>query len=198
MNKEFLKAVEDRRTIYGISKDPVISEERVRELIGHALKHTPSAFNSQSQRAVMLLGAEHDKLWDLTKDALKEIVKPEQFAATEEKINSFRAGSGTVLYFDDSSIVKNLQEQFPLYAGNFPVWAQQANGMLQFAVWTSLESEGLGASLQHYNEVIEERVRNQWKLPQEWKLIAQMPFGKPVAPPAEKQFQPLESRLLVF
>ena len=31
-----------------------------------------------------------------------------------------------------------------------------------------------------------------------WKLIVQMPFGKPMEQPDEKQFQPLENRIKIF
>lgn len=65
-------------------------------------------------------------------------------------------------------------------------------------VWTSLEIEGLGASLQHYNELIEADVKREWKVPADWKLISQMPFGKPTAPAGEKEFMPLEERVKVF
>ena len=47
--------------------------------------------------------------------------------------------------------------------------------MHQFAIWTMLEDAGLGASLQHYNPLIDEKVQNEWKLNPNWKLIAQMP-----------------------
>jgi len=131
-------------------------------------------------------------------ETLRKLVPQEKFAATEDKINSFAAGYGTVLYFDDTSITSHFAEQFASYKDNFPVWAQQANGMLQFAVWTSLENEGLGATLQHYNPLIDDEVKASWKLPQSWKLIAEMPFGKPVAVPDAKQFAPLEERMLLF
>ncbi|MNJ66145.1 hypothetical protein D3C77_621970 [compost metagenome] len=70
--------------------------------------------------------------------------------------------------------------------------------MLQFVVWTALANEGVGASLQHYNPLIDEKVQQEWNIPASWKLIAQMPFGKPVAEPGDKQFNPLDSRLKVF
>ena len=70
--------------------------------------------------------------------------------------------------------------------------------MHQYVVWTALEIEGFGASLQHYNELIEEQVKKEWNVPGNWKLISQMPFGKPVGKPDEKQFQPLEDRIKVF
>lgn len=36
----------------------------------------------------------------------------------------------------------------PALAQAFPVWSQHQTGMLQYIVWTALEKEGLGASLQ--------------------------------------------------
>ncbi|NLZ49721.1 MAG: nitroreductase family protein [Clostridiales bacterium] len=198
MSKDFLTAIKDRRSIYGISKDSPISNDRIKELIEHAVKYTPSAFNSESARVVLLLGKEHDKLWDITKEALRKVVPAENFAPTEEKINSFKSGYGTILYFEETSIIESLQQQFALYKDNFPVWAQQSNGMLQFAIWTALEMEGLGASLQHYNELIEDDIKKEWNIASSWKLIAQMPFGKPTAAAGEKQFQPLEDRVKVF
>ena len=198
MPKDFYKAVQGRRSIYGISKDTTISDARIKEIIEHAVKHTPSAFNSQSSRVIILLNKNHDKLWDMTKDALKKIIPVEQFSSTEQKINSFQKGYGTVLFFEDQSVIQSLQQQFVLYKDNFPIWSQQANGMLQYVIWTSLEIEGLGASLQHYNPLIEEEVKKEWRIPDNWKLIAQMPFGKPTADPSEKSFQPVESRVKMF
>ncbi len=198
MSKNFYEAVKDRRTYYGIDKKIPVSDERVQEIIKDAVLHTPSAFNSQSARVVLLLEANHDKLWSITKDALSKVVPPENFSATEQKINSFRSGYGTVLFFEDNSVIESLQQQFALYKDNFPVWAEQSNGMLQYVIWTSLEIEGIGASLQHYNPLIDDAVRAEWKIPLNWRLVAQMPFGKPTASPDEKQFQPIESRLKVF
>ncbi|MGZ0052142.1 nitroreductase family protein [Brevibacillus gelatini] len=198
MGKDFFTAVKDRRTYYGISKEAAVSDERIRELVEEAVKHTPSAFNSQSARVVVLLGEQHDKLWNITKETLRKIVPAENFASTEEKMNAFGNGYGTILFFEDQSVIKSLQEKFAAYKDNFPIWSEQSSGMLQFVVWTALEIEGFGASLQHYNPLIDEEVQKTWNLPSEWKLIAQMPFGKPTAQPGEKQFQPLEERVKFF
>ena len=58
--------------------------------------------------------------------------------------------------------------------------------------------EGLGASLQHYNPLIDEEVKKQWSIPPNWKLIAEMPFGNPTVAAGEKEFQPIEMRVKVF
>lgn len=198
MSKDFLTAVADRRTFYGISKETVVSDDRIKEIIEHAVKHTPSSFNSQSARVVLLLGNHHDKLWDIAKEALRKIVPADQFSSTEDKINSFKNGYGTVLFFEDNSVIESLQQQFALYKDNFKVWSQQSSGMHQFVIWTALEIEGFGASLQHYNELIENDIKKEWSIPENWKLIGQMPFGKPTGNPDEKQFLPLEERVKVF
>ena len=198
MSKNFYEALKERRSIYAISKESGVSNERIQEVINEAVLHTPSAFNSQSARVVVLFGENHNKLWDITEASLKKIVPEENFAPTKEKIDSFRNGYASVLFFEDQNVVKNLQEQFSLYKDNFPVWSQQSSGMLQYVIWTSLAVEGLGASLQHYNELIAEDVAKEWNIPSGWKLVAQMPFGKPVAGAGEKEFLPLDERVKTY
>ena len=83
-----------------------------------------------------------------------------------KKIDSFKAGAGTVLFLYDEATVKKMQEQFSTYADNFPVWANQANGMLQLAVWSMLRELNVGASLQHYNPVIDARVKEIFDIPE--------------------------------
>ncbi|MDF2542953.1 MAG: hypothetical protein K0S47_2671 [Herbinix sp.] len=195
MSKNFREAIENRRSFYVISKESPITDDEIKNIVEHAVKYVPSSFNSQSARAVVLLGEQHDKLWDITRETLRPIVPEESFGSTNEKMNAFQNGYGTVLFFEDQAVVSGLQEQFSLYKDNFPVWSLQSSGMLQFVVWTALEDAGLGASLQHYNPLIDDQVKAQWNLPENWKLLAQMPFGKPVADPSKKSFLPLEDRV---
>lgn len=198
MNKNFYEAIKERRSIYGISKESPISDERIKEIVEDIVKHVPSAFNSQTTRTVILLGESHDKLWDITMEALRKIVPASDFESTEAKINSFKGGYGTVLFFEDFAVVEGLQQQFELYKDNFPVWAVQTSGMMQFSVWTAFATEGLGASLQHYTELIDEQVKKEFNIPDSWKMLAQMPFGKIVAGAGEKDFNPIEDRVKVL
>lgn len=198
MNKNFYEAIKERRSIYAISKESPISDERIQEIVEDIVKHVPSAFNSQTTRTVILLGESHNKLWDITMEALRKIVPASDFASTEAKINSFKGGYGTVLFFEDFAVVKSLQEQFELYKDNFPVWALQTSGMMQFSVWTAFATEGLGASLQHYTELIDAEVKKEFNIPNNWKMMAQMPFGKIVARAGEKEFSPIEARVKVI
>ncbi|MGG6313860.1 nitroreductase family protein [Paenibacillus macerans] len=195
---DFWSAVKTRRSIYAIGKDTGISEERIEEIVKNAVLYAPSSFNSQSARVVVLFNEQHDKLWDVTKETLRSIVPADNFGPTEEKMAAFRGGRGTVLFFEDQTVIEGLQKQFALYADNFPVWAEQSNGMLQFVVWTALSDEGVGASLQHYNPLIDEQVQKEWGVPATWKLIAQMPFGSIASPAGDKEFAPVESRMKTF
>jgi len=199
INKTFKEALESRRTYYAISNESPVSDKEIKEVIDFAVKHVPSSFNSQSTRVVLLLGEHHKKLWNTTKDILRKIVPAEAFKGTEAKIDAaFLAGYGTILYFEDQDVIKGLQEMFPTYADNFPIWSQQTSGMHQLAIWTMLEELGFGVNLQHYNPLIDESVAKEWNIPASWKLMAEMPFGTPLGGPGEKEFKPLEDRIKVF
>lgn len=196
-SRTFLDAIAHRRSYYALKNESPISDDAIREIVECTIKHVPSPFNSQSTRLVVLLGEHHQKVWELTKDVLRERIAPDKFAQTEQKINaSFQSGYGTILYYEDQSVVRGLQEKFPSYADNFPIWSEQTNGMHQLTLWTALEDAGFGASLQHYNPIIDEVVAKEFKIDADWKLRAQMPFGVPAGEPGEKTFEPLEERLL--
>lgn len=198
MNSQVISLYKKRRSQYALGKQLPISQDDTTQLIKQAMREAPSAFNAQSSRALILFGDHSQKFWELTKEELRKIVPADGFAATEAKLNSFAAGAGTVLYFVDTDVVKGLQEQFALYADNFPVWAEQSNGMAQFAVWTALADAGVGASLQHYNPLVDDVVRKHWGVHGNWQLRAQMPFGSNEAPFGEKTFMEDEARFKVF
>ncbi|MDR1725495.1 MAG: nitroreductase family protein [Bacteroidales bacterium] len=198
MGESLINSIIKRRTYYSINNQSSVSDKEIEEIIRLALTHIPSAYNSQSTRIVLLLGKHHAMLWQIVKKTLKKIIEHDSFSATEKKIDGFAAGYGTILFFEDYQIVSDLQKNFPAYAMNFPTFAEHTSAMHQFAIWTLLEENGLGASLQHYNPLIDKEVKLQWHLPDTWKLIAQMPFGTPVNEPAKKEFKPLENRIYVF
>lgn len=192
------QAAETRRSVYALNKNLPLPAAEVAEIVKHAVLHTPSSFNSQSTRVVVLFGAEHEKLWQFAEDALRAIVPAEKFEPTQQKLDMFKAAAGSVLFFEDQNVVKGLQERFPSYADNFPIWAEHADAMHQYAVWTTLAAAGIGANLQHYNPLIDNAVAQEWSVPANWTLRAQMVFGGIDAPAGEKTFEPLEGRLKVF
>ena len=180
-----------RRSQYQLDKDLPIEASEVIDLITRTVELVPDAFNMRSQRVAVALGAKQDELWDAVYDAFGGKV-------ARERIDGFKAAAGTVLYFVDQSVVESLQAQYAMYAQNFPTWAQQANGMLQFSVWNVLREAGVGANIQHYNPVIDDAVRDLFDLPESWVLVAQMPFGGIAGDPQPKDGEDISLRVKVM
>lgn len=198
MSNNYIELLKNRRSIYGIGKDVTLADDAIVSLVKEAVKESPASFNSQTSRVVVLFNESHNKLWSIVEDALRKEVPADAFEPTLAKLNSFRAGYGTILFFEDTDIVKNLQNQFELYADNFPVWSEQSSGIAQHSVWTALAQENIGASLQHYNPLIDDAVKAEWDLPAAWNLRAQMPFGSIVAEAGEKEYMDDAARFRVF
>jgi len=171
-----------RRTQYSLGKNIVLPDEEIDALIREAVRLSPSAFNSQSSRVVILHRDENQKLWDIVKSELSHIVEGEAKKHSFRKIDSFAAGAGAVLFFEDRNVIRILQDQWPIYADHFPDWSEQASGMAQFSVWIALAGIGIGASLQHYNPLVDAKIKRHWNIPETWRLRAQMPFGSNEAP----------------
>lgn len=198
MSNRAIEIYRKRRSQYALGRNLNVDQEHIAGIIKEAVRQAPSSFNSQSSRALILFGEHSDTFWQLTKDALRPMVPADAFVNTEKKLDGFAAGVGTVLFFEDQDVVKGMQEQFALYAENFPIWSEQGSGIAQFAVWTALSEAGIGASLQHYNPVVDEAVAKTWNIPASWKLRAQMPFGSHEAGFGEKTFIDDEQRFLIF
>lgn len=198
MASDFRTALSKRRSYYDINEKSPISDAAIKDIVDYAVLHTPSAFNSQSARVVLLLNAESRKFWEIVRESLRKIVPPANFKPTDDKINSFAAGHGTVLFFEDLATVRKLQEDFPLYKENMPWFSSNSTGMLQHVVWVMLRDAGLGATLQHYGNLVQSQVAETWGLDKDWMLIAQMPFGTPNSEPEAKEKLPLSQTVKVF
>ncbi|WP_201614722.1 nitroreductase family protein [Psychrobacter sp. JCM 18902] len=202
MSKESLvtlqQAFDERRSIYALGNELPVEPQAIVNMAERVLLHTPSAFNSQSSRLVVLFGAEHQELWDIAEEKLRAAVGDGDFSGTKQKLDGFRAAAGTVLFYEDKNVTESLQEQFALYADRFPVWAQQTSAMHQYAMWTELRTLNVGANLQHYNPLVDEDAAKAYAIPDSWELVAQMPFGNIVAPAGEKTYQPVSERMKVL
>lgn len=187
----FVDSLKKRRSYYQISKNVKTDEKAIISLIQDVVANTPDAFNMQSTRIIVLLNEKHNELWDRVYDAFGGMV-------AREKTDSFKCGYGTILFFIDEATVKSYQEQYSLYADKFPVWANQANGMVQSNLWVGLRELGLGASLQHYNPVIDEAVQSLTGADANWKLVAQMPFGAIESEPEPVEKMDIEQRVRII
>jgi uncharacterized protein len=185
-----IEAAKLRRSQYALGKDLPVDESRIREIVEGAMLEAPSSYNSQSARILMLSGDVHDSLWDY----LLANMPP----ATKGMLEGFKAAHGSILFFEDQETVSRLQAEHPRNAEVFPVYSLQSSGMLQYAVWTALAHEGVGANVQHFVKLTEDWARGKGIAPETWKSIAQMTYGGILRPAGEKTRLPLEVRLKVL
>ncbi|MBU5617832.1 nitroreductase family protein [Psychrobacter sp. TAE2020] len=188
----------ERRSIYALGNELAVAPQAIVNMAERILLHTPSAFNSQSSRLVVLFGEQHQQLWDITELKLREEVADGDFSSSKQKMDGFRAAAGTVLFYEDADVLKSMQDKFQLYADRFPIWAQQTSAMHQYALWTELSTLEVGASLQHYNPLIDKDVAAAFAIPDNWELVAQMPFGNILQAAGDKSYQPLNQRMKVL
>ncbi|KAI0902903.1 nitroreductase [Ustulina deusta] len=194
-----LEGIKNRRSLHKLSDDIKVSDSRIEEILRDAVLHSPSPFNSQTGRVVLLVKGEHRKFWDMAFEVAKAAVPPPVFeAAYEPRIKLFRAAYGTILFYDDPATLEAMAEKRPLLKDHLPQWMEHANGMLQYAVWTMLTAEGLGCNLQHYSPMVNARTSEQWNIPASWLLKAQMVFGAPAGLPLDKEYEPLEKRVFTY
>ncbi len=199
MESRALEVLKARRSYYDLDKNVDIPKEEIGQYIKDVVYELPSSYHSQSQRAVVLFGEDHDYLWGkiVMETLRKKVNDDEKFKKTEEKINGFKNGFGTVLIFEDKKTNEKLKENFPNYAQNVDPWSEQNSGIITLGLWIALRDIGLGANIQHYNPIIDEEVKEKWDIDENWILKSQMVFGNPVSEPAPKKKQPIDERVII-
>jgi len=82
----FLAALETRRSIYNLSKNlpESITQASLQEMVEQAVKLSPSPFDIQSARVVILWGGESDRLWEMVWGKVKSV---SSFADGESSID---------------------------------------------------------------------------------------------------------------
>lgn len=178
----FLKSVVSRRTQYQLKKTlpEGVSLKQIQHIVNELVKHTPTSFNSQTVRAVILTGELHNKVWEFVAAAMPAEAQQKRPASIKDE------AYGSIIFFDDSAALKKIQDAFPFYADYFPIFAATSNGAAQINTWTLISELGLGGHLQHYNPLVQEALKG--KVPEEWTVVAQLAFGVPVGETSEKTF----------
>lgn len=198
MNCDIFELFSIRHSFYEINNISSISNAQVIELIKRALSLYPSPFNSQSARVVVLFNEENKEFWKIVEDILYQNAPKEKIPSIHQKITSFADGVGSILFFVDTNIVKKQEQDFPLYSTHFKNWSYQCNAILQFMIWSALSNQQIGASLQHYNPIIDKNVKDTFNIPDNWELVAQMPFGGITNIPLSHEVSDIDSKILIL
>ncbi|HQD92572.1 MAG TPA: hypothetical protein PK924_04795, partial [Bacilli bacterium] len=127
MENKIIEIMKKRRSIYSIKNELPYSEEELIRRLEQVVLTLPTPFNSQSSKMVLLLGENHTKLWkEVTLETLRKVTPPDAFQNTIKKMESFAAGYGTILFFNDDKITQGLMDQFSLYRDYFIPWSEHA------------------------------------------------------------------------
>lgn len=197
MQHDILELFAKRHSFYELNNHISLSDKEIEQLIQKTLQLYPSPFNSQSARIVLLLKDNHLKLWDIVLQKLSILTPENKLPALSEKISKFSHAYGTILFYIDKNVVQSLKDKFPLYAENFSNWSYQANAILQFMIWTTLADTSIGANLQHYNPVIDNDIKVAFDIPDNWELVAQMPFGGIVSTPKAHTVEDIKKSFII-
>ena len=187
----FIDQLKKRRSIYALGKRVHYSQAYLCEIIQEAVRSCPSAYDSQSTRIAVLFADAHHQFWEIVKQVQRQHVPEHIYEGVELKLNQCAEAYGTILFYEDQSVIQQLQKKMPLNSEDFSAWSEQTSGMAQFAVWATLADSGLGASLQHYNPLIDEKVAEHFDIDKNWLLRAQLCFGS-IEQTVEEKLQQLD------
>ncbi|CAI7427268.1 CGH_1_collapsed_G0041390.mRNA.1.CDS.1 [Saccharomyces cerevisiae] len=112
----YLNAITNRRTIYNLKPElpQGVGLDDVKRTVHVILKNTPTAFNSQVNRAVIIVGDTHKRIWDAVASAMPT-------AEAKKRPESCRDEAyGSVIFFTDEGPTEKLQRDFPALAAAFP------------------------------------------------------------------------------
>lgn len=176
--------IANRRSTYHIGRNTDYTPEQIVEYLREINEFVPTASNSQTSRLVVVFGEDHEKLWDEINDVQSKILTGDMWDLMGGVIAGAKQGLGTVLFFEDQDAVKAMPTS-DLTRNNF---SQHNNANHQYATWLALTDIGLGSSLQHFNvgylEGHDKSIKELLDLPENYALVAQMPFGS-IETPAE-------------
>lgn len=98
----YLEAVKHRRTVYGLTDNVSVSDDRIVEIVNEVIQTCPSPWNMQSTRILVTLGKENKRLWNTVIAGAKPFVLEQQgeedWNRYEDRFKSFQAAYGTVRY----------------------------------------------------------------------------------------------------
>lgn len=129
----FLSALEVRRSIYTLTDTLPIPHTRIATIVSHAVIHSPSPFNTQSTRTVIVSGSAHARLWAMGDAMLQQTLPPAAYQSLAPKVAGFKAAYGTIMFFDDQAPLREMGEKNPAVKDMMGQWSEHASGMVQFA-----------------------------------------------------------------
>ncbi|KAM0315331.1 hypothetical protein ACHAPQ_011611 [Fusarium lateritium] len=182
---QWLAGAKYRRTIYGLKGTSHVPDSRIEEIVREVISFAPSAYNTQPSRYTLVLDEKHKQLWDVAIEQVAPILQaagPDVWAAMEPRFRKFKDAYGSVLFWTRGQSIKESQEKHKSAAHLLESFADHSGGMAQILIWTALELEGFGASLQHIGAMppVAAALKEFLGVPDDYSFQATIVFGEPV------------------
>ncbi len=193
----FQDLVAKRHSTYHIGRNTDRTPEEVTEYLRELTQWVPTASHSQTSRLVLVFGDKHEALWDEIHDVQSKVLSDEMWETMGGVIAGAKQGLGTVLFFEDQEAVQAM----PTSDATRETYSQHNNANHQYATWLGLTELGLGATLQHFNIGYEQghdkSIKELLDLPDNYALVAEMPFGSIETPAEAKETIPTDVKVQV-
>ncbi len=184
-----LSLLERRRSIRRLQPGP-FSEASLQRIL-EAIRLTPAAYNLPPWH-VVLVHQERAAFWELVERAFLERLEGDRLERYLDRLAGFRSGVAVALVYENVSVRRQLAEAWQISIEEAGGYAEQGLGMVQLALWLALTAEGLVASLQHWDWLIEEPLIDFVRLPADrYRLVATMPIGHADEPPRPTERIPI-------
>ena len=166
-----------RRSVRALQDGPL--PDGMLEALGSAIDSTPAAFG-MSPWQVVLLHERRGMFWDVVERSFREHLTGEQLDRYLTRLDGFRPAVVVAMVYEDLSVRERLVSERGLSSETGFDFALQGLGMVQLGMWLAATGFGLGASLQHWDWMVEAALAEFAGLPQAcFRLVSVMPFGHP-------------------
>jgi predicted oxidoreductase (fatty acid repression mutant protein) len=163
--------------------------------IAEAARLTPAAYSRPSWH-VVVVHERREAFWATVEAAFRDRLEGDRLLRFLDRLTGFRCGVGAILVYEDRAVVSEMREAYRIDHDQARAFSEQALGMVQLALWLAIVAEGLAASLQHWDSLIEDRVAALLGMPTaRFRLVATMPLGYPGEEPRAAQ-RPDRARLV--
>jgi predicted oxidoreductase (fatty acid repression mutant protein) len=170
-----LSLLERRRSIRRLRPGPFSAASLHR--IVEAIRLTPAAYNLPPWH-VVIIRDELSAYWRLVEQAVNERLDGDRRNRYLDRLDGFRGGVAVALIFEDVSVRQQLADAWQISLEQAGAFAEQGLGMVQLALWLAVTAEGLVASLQHWEWLLDDGVVDFVGLPtDQFRLIATLPIG---------------------
>lgn len=184
---ELNQVLNDRRTNYALGNNTDITADDVAARLKEIAPILPSAMHSQTSRMVVVSGEHNTRVWEIIDEAQKTVMPEDMYSMMSGVFEAAKSAVGTVLFFESRDAVNAL----PIGEHRALTYKENNHAISAFSTWLTLTEMGLGASFQHlnvgYKQGFDKPIREELGLPDDFEMLAQMPFGSIEAPAGDRK-----------